>query len=47
MSGKGKRHISLFALSISYVLVSHCQQARYVHQLEILGLPVAIVKNQK
>ena len=25
-------HISLFVLSIGYVLVSHCQQARYVHQ---------------
>ena len=25
-------HISLFVLSIGYVMVSHCQQARYVHQ---------------
>ena len=25
-------HISLFVLSIGYVLVSHCQQARCVHQ---------------
>ena len=25
-------HISLFVLSIGYVLFSHCQQARYVHQ---------------
>ena len=25
-------HISLFVLSIGYVLVCHCQQARYVHQ---------------
>ena len=34
-------HISLFVLSIGYVLVSHCQQARYVHQFvhqsEIFG----------
>ena len=25
-------HISLFVLSIGYVMVSHCQQAQYVHQ---------------
>ncbi len=25
-------HISLFVLSIGFVMVSHCQQARYVHQ---------------
>ena len=25
-------HISLFVLSIGYVMASHCQQARYVHQ---------------
>ena len=25
-------HVSLFVPSIGYVMVSHCQQARYVHQ---------------
>ena len=25
-------HISLFVVSIGYVSLSHCQQARYVHQ---------------
>ena len=34
-------HISLFVLSIGYVMVSHCQQAQYVHQFvhqsEIFG----------
>ena len=29
---KAPMHISLFVLSIGYVMASHCQEARYVHQ---------------